>query len=359
MNPEGDRTVMRRATETGIRLALLAILVLACFAVIQPFLMPVVWAVIIAIALYTPYVRLERGLGGRKKTAATLFVLGGLAMLIAPTVLFVKSAVNGASRFARGIAADDLVVPPPPDNVAEWPVVGDAIHRTWELAATNLEEALRSMAPFLKNIGQWLLSATASFGVGVFQFVVAIIIAGVFLASADKCIAAARAVAGKVGGERGGELTTLAGATVRSVVKGVLGVAVIQAALAGAGMLAAGIPHTGAWTLLVLVLAVAQLPAAIVMVPLVFWVFANGSTGMGIFFTVWALFVSVSDNLVKPLLLGRGVEVPMLVILIGSIGGMLAWGILGLFVGAVVLAVGYQLLVAWLAEPDATQTAQR
>jgi predicted PurR-regulated permease PerM len=195
-----------------------------------------------------------------------------------------------------------------------------------------------------------LLSTAAGAGIGILQFVISIIIAGVILANAVGFGAFLKALARRLMGNRGEEFTMLASKTVRSVAQGVLGVALIQSLLAGVGLLAAGVPGAGLWALLVLLLAIVQLPPILILAPIILYVFSVSSTTVAVIFMIWSILVSMSDAFLKPLLLGRGVEVPMLIILVGAIGGMIHSGIIGLFVGAVVLALGYELFRAWLEE---------
>ena len=202
--------------------------------------------------------------------------------------------------------------------------------------------------PQIKELGLWLISSMGHLGVGLFMFIVAIVIAGVLLPNAERATRLAERVAMMVTGPRGAELVGLAASSVRSVTRGILGVSAIQAILAGLGMLAAQVPAAGLWTLLVLLVGVAQLPTLLVLIPVAIYVFSVSSTTVAVLFAIWALIVGLSDNFLKPLLMGRGVDVPMLIIFVGAIGGFMWEGILGLFVGAVVLAVGYTLFTAWL-----------
>jgi predicted PurR-regulated permease PerM len=234
--------------------------------------------------------------------------------------------------------------------VADWPLIGDDVYAFWQTANRNLETALRQIAPQLKGIGLWLVSTGATTGVGIVKFVISIVIAGVLLANGPRVARAARGIATRLAGERGGQLTQLAGATVQSVTRGILGVAVIQSLLAGIGMLVVGVPASGLWALLVLLLAVIQLPSLLVLAPVIVYVFSTSSTFVAVVFAVWSVLVGTSDTFLKPMLMGRGVDLPMLVIFMGAIGGFLRAGIIGLFVGAVVLALGYTLFTAWLQE---------
>lgn len=229
-------------------------------------------------------------------------------------------------------------------------MIGEKLYKIWGLASSNLEAAIIHLAPQLKAFGKWLLTAVTGTGFGVLQFVFSLIIAGVFLANASAGYKVTRAIFTRLAGDQGGDFTDLAGATVRSVAQGVLGIAIIQGILAGIGLIAAGVPAAGLWALLVLVLAIVQLPPLLVLLPIIFYVFSTASAVTAVLFMIWSILVSISDTFLKPLFLGRGVEIPMLIILIGAIGGMMTSGIIGLFVGAVVLALGYKLFMAWLYE---------
>jgi len=350
--------------EAGIKIGALLLLVVSCFLIIAPFIVPVIWATIIAVAVYPAYPRIAAMLGGRERLAAALLVVIGLSVLIVPTVATSTSMIGGMKTLADVLQHGGLDVPPPPDRVADWPLIGNPVYRFWSLAADNLEAALIQLKPQLAVVGQWLASAMGGIGAGILQFFLSILIAGVLLVNADSGHRASQAVAQRIAGERGPEFVDLAAATVRSVAQGVLGVAIIQAVLAGLGMALAGVPASGLWALLVLVLAVIQLPALLVLVPVAVYVFSVSSTTVAVIFTIWAILVSSSDTFLKPLLLGRGLEIPMIVILLGAIGGMMAFGIVGLFVGAVVLALGYEIFQAWIrevpaaiAEPSAESSA--
>ena len=242
-----------------------------------------------------------------------------------------------------------LSIPPPSDTVQTWPLVGEKLHNAWSLASNNLSAALSKYKDQLTDFAKWVLTAAAGAGAVLLQFIVSIVIAGMLLVYAKSGTDAVVKVSARLVGKQDGEkLAAMAGATIRSVAQGVLGVAVIQAVLAGIGLLVIGVPYAGVWTLLVLLLAIVQLPTIIILGPIIVYVFTITSTVPAVIFMIWSLLVGMSDSLLKPLLLGRGLDVPMLVILLGAIGGMILSGIIGLFVGAVVLAVGYKLFMVWL-----------
>jgi predicted PurR-regulated permease PerM len=350
---EEESQVLNLTTEAAIRLALVAALVVACIYILAPFVLPVVWGVIIAIAVWPLFHRVMAALGGRQRLAAVLFVLFALTLLLVPSGLLAESVTAALITAGKKFASGTMTIPPPPEEITRWPIIGSRIESIWIQAAQDPPAAVKPFGPQIQAVGGRLVSAVAGLGVGVLQFAFSIILAGVFLARAKVGADRADALAERLAGEgRGRALVKTAADTVSSVVNGVLGIAVVQAVAATIGMLLVGVPGAAAWGLLVLFLAVIQLPPLFVMGPMIFYVFSTTSTFGAVIFMIWALLVSVSDTFLKPIFLGRGVDVPMLVILIGAIGGMMAWGVLGLFVGAVVLAVGYQLAGAWFNAPD-------
>ena len=348
MSPTEDRAFLRRALETSIRIGLIALLVIWCFQVVRPFIQPIVWGIILAIAVHPAHLRLGRVMGGRERLAATILVVGSLLLLIVPSVMITTSLVESATELAGKLEEGEIKVPPPPAAVADWPIVGERLHALWTTASRNLEAALGQASPQLKAIGHWILSSAAAAGFGIVMFALSIVIAGVLLSYGDRATDRARRIARRLVQERGDELVKLTGDTVESVTRGILGVALIQAVLAGIGLLVAGVPAAGLWALLVLLMAVVQIPTVLLLGPIIVYVFATSSTMIAVLFAIWSIAVGLSDNVLKPMLLGRGVDVPMLVIFMGAIGGFILKGIIGLFVGAVVLAVGYTLFQAWL-----------
>jgi len=342
----------RRVMDAAIHLGLLAVLVVGCYAIIGPFLMPVIWGVVLAIALSPFYEKLAGLMGGRRKIAAALFVLVGLAVLLVPTWFLLSSAIEGLVKVGRELDTGTITVPPVPEGVEKWPVVGEKLAAAWTEALDDPPGFFSEFSPQLKAIGGAILSGAGGLVFGALGFALSVILAGVFLATAQGGLKASEAVGVRLLGEKGRGLIHLIGKTVMSVAKGVVGVAFIQSLAAGAGMLVAGVPMAGLWALIVLIMAVVQLPIIVIMVPAAIYVFSTTGTTGAVIFAIYALAVSVSDSFLKPIFFGGSVETPMLVLLIGAIGGMLAFGILGLFVGAVVLAVGYQLFVAWVKEGD-------
>ncbi|MGW8370019.1 MAG: AI-2E family transporter [Gammaproteobacteria bacterium] len=343
-----DQAFVRRALEITIRIGVVVGLAAWCFVIVKPFILPIAWGIIIAVATFPAYQKLVATIGGRRKLAAAIFVIVALVFLIGPTVMLSETLINGAKTVATDLREGTVNIPPPPARVAGLPLIGAGLNDFWTLASQNLEAALEEISPQLAVISKWLLGMAAGAGVSVLIFVASIIIAGVLLVNARGGGDVTRDLAVRLVGERGSDLAELAEDTVRGVTRGILGVAIIQALLAGLGFMAVGVPLAGFWAFLCLILATIQIGVALVMIPIVIYVFSVASPTTAFFFLVWAIFVTILDNVLKPILLGRGSRAPTLIIFIGAIGGFLAQGIIGLFIGSVVLVLGYELFMAWL-----------
>ncbi|MFZ5570262.1 MAG: AI-2E family transporter [Thermodesulfobacteriota bacterium] len=350
----GDTDFIGKSIEASVRISLIAILVVWSFMIVRAFINPVLWGVIIAIGIYPLHQKLSSMMGNRKKLSAVLLTLFALSVLMVPAALLMDSTINGIQTLKTGIENDTLRVPPPSDEVAGWPLIGKPIDNFWRLASENTEKAIYQLKPYIMTYGKKLFSAGLGLGMTVMQFIVSIIIAGLFLVNSDGGVKTAHRIFRRVARQQGDVFADLTGNTIRSVVQGVLGIAVIQAILASIGLLAANVPAAGLWALIVLFLAIIQLPPLLVLGPIVVYVFSVQETTPAVVFMIWSVFVSLSDAILKPLLLGRGVEVPMLVILIGAIGGMIMSGAIGLFLGPVVLSISYKIFSAWI-ENDPNQ----
>lgn len=340
----------RRALDVSIHVGLSALLATACFLILKPFLPIIAWGIVIAIAIFPAYRKLRNILGGRGKVAAVLCALVLLAVLMLPVALLTDTVIEGIQSLATRIRTGALSVPPPPASAANWPLIGPPLARLWNMASTDLTELLKSLTPQIKALVPGLISASAGLGLTVLEFVLSIAVAGVLLATSSGCARVSRSLANRLFGDQGPEFEELAASTIRSVTNGILGVAVIQSILAGLGFLVVGIPGAGLWTVIFLFAALLQ-AGGIVLIPAVIYVFATASTTKAVLFLLWCIIVGVMDNVLKPMLLGRGVAVPIAVVFLGAIGGFLAIGIIGLFVGAIVLSVGYKLFLAWLEGP--------
>jgi predicted PurR-regulated permease PerM len=335
--------------EAAVRLGLLLLLATWCFQIITPFIVPVIWGVIIAVAIYPLFTKLKSVLGERNKLAAVVYTLLALALLITPTVMVSDSLIETSAKFTEKYEAGELHIPPPNDSVKGWPLVGEKVHAIWQQASVSLEDTIKKYDSEVKKAGKAIVAGAAGAAGTILQFVLSIIISGILVANA----AGAYDVTTKfftrlTNNELGRTYADLTKATIRSVAQGVLGVAIIQATFSALGMMVMDVPAWGLWTLVILVLAIAQLPPILVLGFVCAYVFSVADTTPAVIFLVYSLIVSSSDGFLKPLFLGRGMSTPMLVILLGAIGGMMMSGIIGLFVGAIVLALGYELFMAWL-----------
>jgi predicted PurR-regulated permease PerM len=343
---------VNRAIEVSIHVGLVILLAATCFLILRPFLPLIAWGIIVAIAIYPGYRQLQRVLGGRGVLAAVLITLLLLTLLIVPVVWLAGTLIGGIQTLAAHLKDGTPIIPPPPAGVENWPFVGVPLQSAWSAASINITAALRSFAPQIKAIAPGVFSASAGIGLTVLQFALSIIVAGVLLANSRDADGAAHSLANRIFGDKGPEFEQLVGSTVRSVTIGILGVALIQSVLAAIGFLVARLPGAGLWAVVFLVAAVLQV-GTLVLIPAVIYMFAISSATKAVIFMVWCLFVALVDNTVKPLLLGRGVSVPIAVVFLGAIGGFVAMGLIGLFVGAIVMSVGYKLFIAWLARTPA------
>jgi len=347
-SPTGD-VYVERALEAAIRIGLVALLILWSFQIVRPFIIPIIWGTIIAVAAYPGYQWLQDKLGGRRKLSAVLFTLFMLLVVIAPTLMLSGTLVETVKLLAKDLTEHGtLTIPPPPESIRGWPLIGVELDGFWSLASENIQAALKQVGPQIRAVGKWLLATAAGAGFGILQFIFAIVIAGVLMPCAATGDRIAHAIVARLAGSERADLVELAEKTIRSVASGILGVALIQSLLAGLGFMVAGVPAAGFWALLCLLLGVAQIGIIFVMVPVIIYLFNTADTVTAVAFLVWSIPVGLMDNILKPIFLARGVKTPMVIIFMGAIGGFLASGIIGLFVGAVVLALSYELFMLWL-----------
>ena len=345
---QDSRRSIKLAIEIAVNLGLIILILFWALMILKPFIALVIWGAVIAIASYTPFLKLQSTFKGSKKLAVMAFTVIGLSIVIVPTWMFAGSLIESTTSLGRNIADGSMHIPPPSDSVKEWPLVGEKIYAAWSNTANNFTMVLKNNADQIKEISATLLTKAAGVGLGILSLVFSILIAAAFLSNAEVAARAMQRLFRRLAGEQGDKLLDLSTATIRSVATGVLGIAFIQAALGGLGMVVVGVPGAGLWALFVLVVAIAQLPPWLILGPVIVYVFSVESSTVASIFMIWSLLVSFLDMVLKPLMLGRGVEAPMLVILLGAIGGMVMSGIIGLFIGAVILAMAYKLAQAWL-----------
>ena len=355
-----NEQVEKSVINLTIKLGVLLLIFYWCFSIIQPFIIPVVWAVVIAVSLYPLYLMMLSRLNGRKGLTGTIFTLIALALLLTPVFMLSGSMVEGVQGISKALEEGSLKVPAPAEDVKEWPLIGEKVYAVWQLSSENIDQAIVKFTPQIKAMSKTVFSAIMGGSVGVLQFLISIIIAGFFMVNAEVSVKAVQDFISKLSPKNGREFVKTSAATIRSVAQGVIGIAIVQAAFVGFGFWAVDVPGAGLWALLILILSIAQLPPMIVILPVLFYVFSleDKSTLVLVIFTGWSILGGLLDGILKPFVMGRGMDIPMLVILLGAIGGMIVSGILGLFIGAIVLALGYMLYTQWLNEtPEQKETA--
>ncbi len=343
-----NETYYNRTIIAALRIGFIALLFVLSFLILKPFLLLTVWSIIIAVGIYPLFRKLSGALGDKPKLAATVIVIFGVALIVLPSVLLTSSTVQSVMELAEKMQAGKLVIPQPDKSVIEWPLVGKSIYETWNLFATNIDAAFETFAPQLAEFAPKLVDFIMGLSGTILLSIIAVIIAGVLLLHANQGEKTTQRIFRMLIGKDSEEITELVKLTIRSVVQGILGIAFIQSFAAGILMLAFSIPYAGLWAFFVMMLAIMQLPPTIVLLPVGIYAFSIMSTTWAVVFLVLALIISVSDTFLKPIFLGRGVDIPMLVILLGAIGGMIVFGILGLFIGAVALAIAYKVFQALL-----------
>jgi predicted PurR-regulated permease PerM len=341
-----------KVIDLSIKLILILLLLAWCIVLLIPFLVPVLWGVILAITLYPLFEKLSKWMKGKKVIPSVIITGILLVILILPTIWLIASVAEEVKGLLVSFRDGTLVITPPDPKISDWPVIGKPIHEAWQLLATNTEAAIVTYRDQLMAIGQKLGGSMMNVTSSVMMFILSIIIAGILMVSTEKSEKSASAFANRLVGETGNELIKVVVQTIRNVAKGILGVAVIQFILMGVTFTLAGIPFAGLWALIVLLLAIVQLPTAVVGIPAIIYMYSVFDPLKATLWTVVVLLVSLSDNFLKPWLMGMGAPVPMLVIFLGAIGGFIMTGIIGLFTGAIILSLGYKLAGMWLTPAD-------
>jgi predicted PurR-regulated permease PerM len=339
--------------QLAIRLGLLAFLIYWSFVLVQPFIPILAWAIVLAVALYPPYSWLSKHLGDRPKLTAAIMTGISLAIVIGPATWLGLGLIESLRNFASLLAAGTLDLPSPPQNVKNWPIVGPQLFALWDQASTNLGTALSEVAPHLKPLAGPVFAFAGSAGVGTLKFIASVVLAGFLFPYGPGLVATTRRIQARLLLQRNEDFVALAGATIRSVSQGVIGIAALQSLLVGVGLKLAGLHYAGVLAFAVLLLGILQIGSAPVLLPLVIWIWATQDFAFALFMTVYLVVVGLADNVLKPLLMGRGLSTPMLVIFIGVLGGTIAHGIVGLFVGPIILAVAWQLMMAWIRDDQA------
>ena len=348
--PANERVFVRNSIEASMRIGFVALLVFWSFDIVKPFIIPLVWGIIIAVAVYPHYLQLQTALGERKVLAASIHTLFIMILLIMPTILLAGTLVESVQLLAKGLDSGALAIPPPPESIGSLPFLGEPLMNFWHLAARNHEAAMQQIEPHFQMVSSWLLTTAEQTSLGILQFIVAIIISGYLLARAKNGQQFTLLILERFVGEQAQKVIDLVYAIVHSVALGIVGVAVIQAILAGLSFIVVGVPFAGLWAILCLLLSVVQIGIAPVVIPIIIYLFYSADTFTAVVFLIWSIPVTLMDNFLRAFFFSRGVKTPMVVVFMGSIGGFIASGIVGLFTGAVILSLSYGLFMNWVRE---------
>lgn len=345
-----------------ITFAVLAIggLLAASFWIARPFLGPLIWAAMVVIATWPLLLRVQGWLWGRRGLAVAVMTLLLFLLFVVPLVVAIATIVDNAERLADWAKLAAAWRPPEqlPEALRNLPVIGPALEGAWaQLRALGLSELVPKLTPYAGNVTRWFVAEVGGIGVLLLQFLLTVVIAAVLYARGDEAATLARRFATRLAGPRGAAVVALAGDAVRGVALGVGVTAVVQSVISGLGLAIAGVPFAGLLTAVVFMLCIAQIGPVPVLVPAALWLFWNDATGWGVFLLVVAGVVASLDNVLRPVLIRMGADLPLLLIFAGVIGGLFAFGLVGIFVGPVVLAVGYTLLEAWMADGEAAATS--
>ncbi|NJN42893.1 MAG: AI-2E family transporter, partial [Flammeovirgaceae bacterium] len=341
-----------------VQLIALAVLFFWCFQILKPFLSPLIGGSILAVTLYPLHVRLTSWLKGKKNWSAVMITLLLLSILIVPAITLLISTASEFKHIAIAYREGDIFIPPPAEAVKAWPLIGEQAYGYWSEAANDLGEMISRHKEEVKSIAVIALDLLASTGNGLVVFTLSIIVGGFFLAFSSTAGAFARSVFINLAGSQGESMLEISRTTVQNVAKGILGVALIQAMLAGLGMGLAGIPLTGLWVLICMILAVVQIGILPVSIGVIIYIWNTAEPLTAGLLTGWMILIGLVDNVLKPYLMGKGSSVPMLVVFLGSLGGFIVDGFMGLFLGAIFLSLGYILMMDWLNKKDPTGSPQ-
>ena len=343
--------VTRDLTRSVLAILLMGVLIGTSFWVLSPFLLSLVWAMMIVVATWPLMLKVQAALR-RRSLAVALMTAALLLVFIVPLLLAVQTVaanIDTLTRWMRTLATASI--PPPPEWVVKIPLVGAKLADQWEIvAAAGKEDLAARIAPYATGVAHWLAGALGSVGLLTIQFLLTVLIAAIIYSRGEAARDALIRFGRRLAGDRGERVVLLAGQAIRAVALGVVVTALVQTLLAGIGLAVAGVPFASLLTGVILLLCIAQIGPLVVLVPSVIWLFWNDANAWGTALLVWTILVGALDNILRPLLIRKGADLPLLLIFAGVIGGLLAFGIIGLFVGPVVLAVGYTLLNEWMAE---------
>jgi predicted PurR-regulated permease PerM len=349
-----NQTKNKQLFETILQLGLVFLILGFCFKLLLPFMMPILWAIILAIVLYPGFNFLQKKLKGRKSLASFIITIALLALIILPTVFFVNSVASTVMELKAGVEDGTVKVATPGQNIKDWPLIGNKAYDFLYALSTDLKTGLLQYKEQIVEISKKLIGSVLSSTVALLQVILSVIIAGVLMVSTSAQDLATNFIK-RIAGNSGEEFLNISISTVYQVVKGILGVAIIQTLIQAVGLFGANIPFAGVLTLLCLMLSIIQVGPIIINLGVIAYLFSLDNTTAAILWTIFFILSGLSDNVLKPLLLGKGALVPMLVIFLGVIGGFMMSGFVGLFVGPIIFSIGYKLFAAWMDDkPEST-----
>ncbi|GGZ92682.1 AI-2E family transporter [Algibacter mikhailovii] len=342
--------------DTFIKIIVLSILIIWSFYIVEPFVLLLMWSVIVAVALNPLYIKVTMLLKGKKKgLLGSLFIVLLVGLILIPTISITESIVESSTMLYQNFDNGTLKIPPPNASVNDWPLIGKKIYGLWSNASRDIESFIMNHPDEIKSSLGWFFDSVKGLVGVILLSIVALIVAGVFMASADDGYKTGVKFMNKLKEGQGEGLMNMCISTIRSVVKGILLVAVIQGILAFAGFSMIGLDATaGLLSIVVIFAAIIQVPVLLVVLPAIIYVFSFAETTPAVIFAIYMVVVSLLDNVLKPMLLAKGLQTPMILILIGAIGGMIFQGILGLFIGPVVLAIVHNLYSNWVNNTEIT-----
>jgi predicted PurR-regulated permease PerM len=345
---QGQGNIVSTAIDLIVKIGLLFLVVFLTFKIVRPFLSMLLWGMIIAIILFPIFSKLNHLFAKRHKLSSLLIIIVALSILVLPSIWLVNQLVDGVKFLADQFIGGNIAVPPPTESVADWPLIGPWMYENWLQLSQNFGESIKGFLPQISTWGEIILGAFANTGIGILQFAVSIIIAGIFLMFFEQGSETGRKLFNKLIGERGEEFLEISLLTIRNVAAGILGVAIIQTSLMGIGLIVADIPLAAVWIIVIMIMTIAQIPVLLFNIPMIIYLFAFRDPIPAALWSGYFVIIGLLDNYLKPLIMGKGANVPMLVIFLGAIGGFMAFGFIGLFLGAILLSLAYKLYTTWV-----------
>ncbi|MFO1304607.1 MAG: AI-2E family transporter YdiK [Burkholderiales bacterium] len=346
-----SRVGRRDLARTVFALLLIAALIGGSVWIFRPFLLATIWATMIVVATWPMMLWLQARLRRRSLAVAVMTVAMLLTFLV-PLLMAIETVTDNTETIAGWIRSlSGSAIPPPPDWVRTFPLLGARIAQRWiAIAAGGQEELATRVAPYVTNAAQWVAAAIGSVAILSIQFLLTLVIAAILYMRGEIASDALIRFCDRVAGERGEPAVRLAGEAIRAVALGVVVTALVQTVLAWIGLAVVGVPFVGLFTAVILLLCIAQIGPGLVLYPVAIWLFWHDETAWGVAMLVWALFAGTMDNFLRPILIRKGAHLPLLLIFVGVIGGLIAFGVVGLFIGPVMLAISYTLLKDWVGE---------